>query len=46
MAVEVTEAMTTMRAGELKRVLAYKAKKLCVVMLIVGGTAWLLVGSY
>ena len=40
MAVEVTEVTTTMRAGTLKRVLAYEARKLWVEMLVVGGTAW------
>ena len=46
MAVEVTEVMTTMRAGALKRVPACEARKLWVVMLVVGGTVWQLVGSY
>ena len=44
-AVEVTEVMTTMRAGAPKRVLSYEARKLWVVILVVGGTAWQLVGS-
>ena len=45
-AAEVTVGMKTVSAGALRRFQAYEARKLGSVLLVVGGTAWELVGSY